>query len=78
MVDEEEAALLPRANEDARVKTKVWNDASPLEAIERIEPKPLCFGASLMASNPPSRSKGGITFYYVNTYNVSVLPFLID
>ena len=60
MVDEEEAALLPRANEDARVKTKVWNYAYPLTDIECIEPNPLCFG-SLMAFNQPSWSKGGIT-----------------
>ena len=52
MVDEEEAALLPRANEDARVKTKVWNDASPLEAIERIEPNLLLFRCFLNGFQP--------------------------
>ena len=52
MADEEEAALLlPRANEDARVK-KVWNDASPLKDIESIEPSLLLFRCFLDGFQP--------------------------
>ena len=63
MADEEEAALLlPRANEDARVKTKVWNDASPLKDIERIKPSLLLFRCFLDGFQPTFVVEG---WYYV-------------